>query len=74
MQWSGPENIAQVKIDDESSWALFDSCSKINAVTPEFVKACSLDMGPLSNLVDGTWKINCCVTQNSSKRIISISI
>ena len=27
-------------------------------MTPEFTKACSLDMGPLSNLVDGTFKIN----------------
>ena len=56
--WSGPENIAQVKIDDESSWALLDSGSTINAVTPEFVKAHSLDVGPLSNLVDDILKIN----------------
>ena len=27
-------------------------------MTPEFVKACSLDVGPLSNLVDGTLRIN----------------
>ena len=56
--WSGPENIAQVKINDESSWALLDSGSTINTVTLEFIKACSLDVGPLSNLVDGTLKIN----------------
>ena len=56
--WSGPENIAQVKINDERSWALLDSGSTINVVTPEFIKACFLDMGPLSNLVDGTLKIN----------------
>ena len=47
-----------VKIDDEDNWALLDSGSTINAVTPEFVKACSLDMGPLSNLVGGTLNIN----------------
>ena len=58
MQWSGPENIAQVKIDDEGSWPLLDSGSTINAVTLEFVKAHSLDVGPLSDLVDGTLKIN----------------
>ena len=58
MLWSGPENIAQVKIDDEGSLALLDSGSTINVVTPEFIKAHSLDMGPLSNLVDGTLKIN----------------
>ena len=56
--WSGSENMAQVKINDESSWALLDSGSTINAVTPEFVKAHSLDVGPLSDLVDSTLKIN----------------
>ena len=58
MHWSGPENIAWVKIDDEGSWALLDSGSTTNAVIPEFIKACSLDMGPLSDLVDRTLKIN----------------
>ena len=58
MCWSGPENIAWVKINDEGSWALLDSGSTINAVTPEFIKACSLDVGPLSDLVNGTLKIN----------------
>ena len=53
-----PENIAWAKINDEGSWALLDSGSTINAVTPEFVKVHSLDMSPLSNLVDGTLKIN----------------
>ena len=52
--WSWPENIAWVRIDDEASWALSDSGSTINAVTPEFIKAHSLDIGPLSDLVDGT--------------------
>ena len=41
--WSGPENIAQVKINDEGSWALLDSGSTINVVTLECVKANSLD-------------------------------
>ena len=58
MHWSGPENIAQVKIDDEGSWALLGSGSTINAVTPEFIKALSLDMGPLSEMTDGTLKKN----------------
>ena len=58
MHWSGPENIAHVRIDDESSWAFLDSGYTINAVTPECVEACSLDMGPLSDLVDGILKIN----------------
>ena len=55
---SGPENIAWVRVDGESSWALLDNGSTINAVTPEFVKACSLDVGPLSNLVNGTLSVN----------------
>ena len=59
MHWSEPGNIAQVKIDDKSSWALLDdSGSTINAVTLEIVKAHSLDVDPLSDLVDGTLKIN----------------
>ena len=56
--WSGPENIAQVKIGGENSWALLDSGSTINVVTPEFVEACSLDIGPLSDLAHGTLGIN----------------
>ena len=58
MHWSRPENIAQIKIDNEGSWAPLDSGSTINAVTQEFIKAHSLDVGPLYNLVDGTLKIN----------------
>ena len=58
MHWSGSENIACIKINDEGSWALLDSGSTINTVTPEFVKAHSLDVGPLHDLVDGTLKIN----------------
>ena len=56
--WNGPENIAQVRIDGESSWALLNSGSTINTVTPEFIKAHSLDVGPLSALADGTLAIN----------------
>ena len=58
MHWSGPENIAWVKINDEGSWALLDSGSTINTVTLEFIKACSLDVSLLNNLVDSTLKIN----------------
>ena len=56
--WSGPENIAQIKINGEGSWALLDSGPTINVVTLQFVKASSLHVGPLRNLVDGTLKIN----------------
>ena len=56
--WSGPENIAQVKMDDEGSWALLDSGSTIDTVTTEFIKAHSLDVDFLSNMVDCTLRIN----------------
>ena len=57
-QWSEPKNIARVKIDGESAWALLDIGSTINAVAPEFVGSCSLDVGPLNNLTDGTFGTN----------------
>ena len=37
-----------------------DNGSTVNAVTPEFVKACTLDVGLLNNLVDGTVSVNSC--------------
>ena len=57
-QWSRTENIAWVWSDGESSWALLDSGSIINVVTPEFIEVCSLDVGPLTDLSDGTLDIN----------------
>ena len=50
--------MAHIKIDDESSWALLDNGSMINAVTLEFVKAHSLDVGVLSDLVNGTLSVS----------------
>ena len=56
--WSGSENIAQVKIDGESSRALLDSGSTINTVTPGFIETHSLDVGPFHDLANGTLGIN----------------
>ena len=56
--WHGPENIAHVRIDDESSWALLDNGSTFNVVITEFVEAHSLDISPLGNLVDSTLSVN----------------
>ena len=56
--WSRPQNIAQVWIDCESSWAFLDSGLTINAVTPEFVEVHSLDFGPFSDLSSSTLGIN----------------
>ena len=38
--------------------ALLDSGSTINAMTPGFIEACSLDVGPMSDLANGTLDIN----------------
>ena len=57
-QCSRPENIAHIWIDSENSWALLDSGSTINAVTPEFIQVHSLDIGPLSDLSNSTMGIN----------------
>ena len=57
-KWSGPENIAWVKIDGKSSWGLLDSGLTINAVTSGFVEACSLDISALSDLANGTLGIS----------------
>ena len=35
-----------------------DSGSTINVMTPEFIEICSLDIGPLSDLTNGTLGIN----------------
>ena len=56
--WCGPENIVWVGIDNESSWALLDNGSMISAVSPKFVEAHSLDVCPLSNLVNSTVRVN----------------
>ena len=56
MEWT--QNIAQVKIDDENSWALLDNGFTINIVTSELIKAHSLDVSPLSNLVNSKLGIN----------------
>ena len=56
--WTGPKYKARVKINGESTWALLDSGSTINAVTPGFVEAHSLDIGSLDDLMDGTLGIS----------------
>ena len=56
--WSGPKNIARVKNDCESTLALLDSGLTINVMTPGFIEAHSLDIGPLDDLTDSTLHIN----------------
>ena len=56
--WNRLETIVRVWIDGNDSWALLDNGSPINAVTPEFVDVCSLDVCPLNDLSDGILGIN----------------
>ena len=56
LKWTWKHSL--VRINDEGSWALLDNGSTINAVTPEFIKACSLDINSLSDLVDSMVGIN----------------
>ena len=72
--WSGPENIARVRIDDESSWDLLNSGSTINAVAPEFTKAHALDIGPLNDLVNGMLGINGLFSQPLGNIIMRVQV
>ena len=50
--------MAWVRIDGESSWPQLNSGLTISEVTPEFVKAHSLDISPLSDLANGNLGMN----------------
>ena len=47
----GVENIAKVRISRESCMALLDNSVQINTIMPNFIEECSLNVGPLSDLV-----------------------
>ena len=51
LQWYGVENIAKVRINGESCMALLDNGVQINTVTPSFAEGCSLEVGPLTDLM-----------------------
>ena len=50
--WYGVENVAKVKINGESCIALLNNGMQINTITPSYVKSRSLEMGPVTNLID----------------------
>ena len=50
-QWYVIKNVARVSINGESCIALLDNSAQINTITLGFVENCSLDVGPLSDLV-----------------------
>ena len=45
--------MAKVRINGESCMALLDNGVQINNIMPSFVEECSLNIGPLSDLVGG---------------------
>ena len=51
--WCGIKNIAPVRISEESSMALLHNGCQVNTVTPEFIEACSLNVGLRSNMIGG---------------------
>ena len=53
-QWYGIENVAKVRVNGESCMALLDNGAQINTTIPNFVESCSLEVGPLLDLV-GRW-------------------
>ena len=52
--WYGIENVDRVRINGESSMALLNNGMQINTIMPGFVKRCSFEVAPLSDLV-GRW-------------------
>ena len=54
LHWYGVKNIAKVKINGESCMALLANGMQINTIMSSFVEECSLDVGPLTDLV-GRW-------------------
>ena len=52
-QWYGIKNVAKVRVNGESCMAPLDNGMQINTITPNVVKSCLLEGGPLSDLVGG---------------------
>ena len=50
-RWYRTKNIARVRVNGESCMALLDNDMQINTIMQGFVENCSLDVGPLSDLV-----------------------
>ena len=50
-QWYGIKNVAKVRINGETCMALLNNGVQINTIMPGFIKNCSFDVGPLSDLV-----------------------
>ena len=51
--WYGIKNVAKVRINRETYMAILDNHVQINTIMLSFVKNCSFDVGPLSDLLGG---------------------
>ena len=49
--WYGIENVLKVRINRESCMDILDNGAQINTIMPNFIGECSLNIGPLSDLV-----------------------
>ena len=52
--WYGVKNVARVKINGKSCMALLNNGMQMNTIMPSYVKSCSLEVGPITNLI-GRW-------------------
>ena len=71
-RWYGTKNLAKVRVNSKSCMALLDNGSQINTITPNFVESCSLEVGPLSDLVGG--QVTCVGLGNSLTQLIGYVI
>ena len=51
LEWYGVRKVPKVRINEESCMALLNNGAQINMITPASVKECSLDLGPMTDLV-----------------------
>ena len=65
-QWYGMENIAKVRINEESCMALLDNWAQVNTITPKYVKEHSLPVGPITDLMGS--KVSCVGLGNAYTR------
>ena len=64
--WYGIENVAKVKINEESCMALLDNGVQVNTITLRYVKEHSLQVGPITDLMGS--KVTCIGLGNAYTR------
>ena len=64
--WYRMENVAKVKINEESCMALLDNGAQVNTITPRYIKEHSLPVGPIIDLMGS--KVACVGLGNAYTR------